>query len=131
MPRITFLVCSGISLISAASLNAQNFSRNPTLQQIVGYQLKQVQNWQTEQLPANSVLYQAQFKTPVPTIQSEQNSDEFFFEPIIRFPAQFHVQELEISVMHGFLNQLSKNQSYADWLKQSRWHLIKKNLGSY
>ncbi len=131
MPRTTFLLCSGISLLSAACLNAQNFPRNPTLQQIVGYQLKQVQSWQMEQLPANSVLYQSQFKTPIPKIQSEQNSEDFFSEPFIRFPVQFQVRKAEVPVMGNFSNQISKNQLYADWLKQSRWHLIKKNLSNY
>ena len=44
MPRLNFLLCSGFSLISVAGVNAQNFPKNPTLQQIVGFQLNQVQN---------------------------------------------------------------------------------------
>ncbi len=123
MPRTTFLICSGMSLLSTVSLNAQHFPRNPSLQQIVGYQLKQVQNWQMEQLPANSVLYQFQFKTPVAKIESNKISD---FEPFIRFPAQYQMNEAGFQEMDGFPAELSKNQSYTDWLKQSRWHVIKK-----
>lgn len=124
MPRITFLLCSGFSLISAANLNAQNFPRNPTLQQIVGYQLNQVQNWQMEQLPANSVLYQ--FKTPIPKIKQNQISD---FEPVIRFSLQPEIPVAEMLFKEVYPIHFSSNQSYTNWLKQSRWHLIKKSLG--
>ena len=123
MPRLNFLLCSGFSLISVAVVNAQNFPKNPTLQQIVGFQLNQVQNWQMEQLPANSVLYQ--FKSPVPKIQTNQISD---FEPIIRFPVQPETPVMERLFNEIYPVQLSSNQSYADWLKQSRWHLIKKHM---
>ncbi len=123
MPRLNFLLCSGFSLISVAAVNAQNFPKNPTLQQIVGFQLNQVQNWQMEQLPANSVLYQ--FKTPVPKTKSNQFSD---FEPIIRFPVQPETPVMERLFNETYPVHLSSNQSYADWLKQSRWHLIKKNM---
>ena len=123
MPRLNFLLCSGFSLISVAVVNAQNFPKNPTLQQIVGFQLNQVQNWQMDQLPANSVLYQ--FKSPVPKIESNQISD---FEPIIRFPVQPETAVMERLFNEIYPVQLTSNQSYADWLKQSRWHLIKKNM---
>ena len=123
MPRLNFLLCSGFSLISVAAVNAQNFPKNPTLQQIVGFQLNQVQNWQMEQLPANSVLYQ--FKSPVPKIKSNQISD---FEPIIRFSIQPEMPVVEMLFNEIYPVHLSSNQSYADWLKQSRWHLIKKNM---
>ena len=123
MPRLNFLLCSGFSLISVAVVNAQNFPKNPTLQQIVGFQLNQVQNWQMEQLPANSVLYQ--FKSPVPKIQTNQISD---FEPIIRFPVQPEMPVTERLFNEIYPVQLTSNQSYADWLKQSRWHLIKKHM---
>ena len=123
MPRLNFLLCSGFSLISVAAVNAQNFPKNPTLQQIVGFQLNQVQNWQMEQLPANSVLYQ--FKSPVPKIESNQISD---FEPIIRFPVQPETPVMERLFNEIYPVQLTSNQSYADWLKQSRWHLIKKHM---
>ena len=123
MPRLNFLLCSGFSLISVAVVNAQNFPKNPTLQQIVGFQLNQVQNWQMEQLPANSVLYQ--FKSPVPKIKSIQISD---FEPIIRFPVQPETPVMERLFNENYPVQLTSNQSYADWLKQSRWHLIKKHM---
>lgn len=123
MPRLNFLLCSGFSLISVAVVNAQNFPKNPTLQQIVGFQLNQVQNWQMEQLPANSVLYQ--FKSPVPKIKSNQISD---FEPIIRFPVQPETPVMERLFNEIYPVHLSSNQSYADWLKQSRWHLIKKHM---
>lgn len=125
MPRITFFLCSGFSLISAANLNAQNFPGNPTLQQIVGYQLNQVRNWQMEQLPANSVLYQ--FKTPIPKIKSNQISD---FEPFIIFPAQPELPVAEMLANEVYPIHLSSNQTYTDWLKQSRWHLIKKSMGN-
>lgn len=124
MPRITILLCSGFSLISTASVNAQNFPKNPTLQQIVGYQLNQVQNWQMEQLPANSVLYQ--FKTPIPKIKSNQISD---FEPIIRFPVQPEAPVAEMLFKEVYPIHLTNNQTYTHWLKQSRWHLIKKSMG--
>ena len=123
MPRLNFLLCSGFSLISVAVVNAQNFPKNPTLQQIVGFQLNQVQNWQMEQLPANSVLYQ--FKSPVPKIKSNQISD---FEPIIRFSIQPETPVVEMLFNEIYPVHFSSNQSYADWLKQSRWHLIKKNM---
>ena len=123
MPRLNFLLCSGFSLISVAVVNAQNFPKNPTLQQIVGFQLNQVQNWQMEQLPANSVLYQ--FKTPVPKTKSNQFSD---FEPIIRFPVQPETPVMERLFNEIYPVHLSSNQSYADWLKQSLWHLIKKHM---
>ena len=123
MPRLNFLLCSGFSLISVAAVNAQNFPKNPTLQQIVGFQLNQVQNWQMEQLPANSVLYQ--FKSPVPKIKSNQISD---FEPIIRFSIQPETPVVEMLFNEIYPVHFSSNQSYADWLKQSRWHLIKKNM---
>ena len=123
MPRLNFLLCSGFSLISVAAVNAQNFPKNPTLQQIVGFQLNQVQNWQMEQLPANSVLYQ--FKSPVPKIKSNQISD---FEPIIRFSIQPEMPVVEMLFNEIYPVHLSSNQSYADWLKQSRWHLIKKHM---
>ena len=123
MPRLNFLLCSGFSLISVAVVIAQNFPKNPTLQQIVGFQLNQVQNWQMEQLPANSVLYQ--FKSPVPKIKSNQISD---FEPIIRFPVQPETPVMERLFNEIYPVHLSSNQSYADWLKQSRWHLIKKHM---
>ena len=123
MPRLNFLLCSGFSLISVAVVNAQNFPKNPTLQQIVGFQLNQVQNWQMDQLPANSVLYQ--FKSPVPKIESNQISD---FEPIIRFSIQPEMPVVEMLFNEIYPVHLSSNQSYADWLKQSRWHLIKKNM---
>ncbi len=123
MPRLNFLLCSGFSLISVAIVNAQNFPKNPTLQQIVGFQLNQVQNWQMEQLPANSVLYQ--FKTPVTKTKSNQISE---FEPIIRFPMQPETPVMERLFNEIYPVHLSSNQSYADWLKQSRWHLIKKNM---
>ena len=76
-----------------------------------------------EQLPANSVLYQ--FKSPVPKIKSNQISD---FEPIIRFSIQPEMPVVEMLFNEIYPVHLSSNQSYADWLKQSRWHLIKKHM---
>lgn len=58
MPRTISPVCSGICLLLTTALFGQApLSRNPSLQQVVGYTLRQQQEWQHRQLPPNSVLF--------------------------------------------------------------------------
>jgi hypothetical protein len=56
MPR-TIILCSGIFLLSATNVSAQNLPKNPTPQQVVGYRMVELQQWNSQQLPMNSVLY--------------------------------------------------------------------------
>jgi hypothetical protein len=57
MPRINFFVCSGVYFLLPAIATAQSLPKNPTIQQVAGYQKYQQQQWSMKQLPSNSVLY--------------------------------------------------------------------------
>ena len=60
MPRTITLICSGICLLLTTSLPAQfPLPKHPTLQQVVGYAMREQRAWNHKQLPANSVLFKA------------------------------------------------------------------------
>ena len=125
MPRNSLIICSGFCLLSAVSLHAQKLLRNPTLQQIVGYQLQQVQDWQLKQLPANSVLYQ--FKSPVLKRDELAIPDEILFQPFNVNPVPIHMPASITPVKEIPFYHISFRNTYTNWVKQSRWYLIKKN----
>jgi hypothetical protein len=63
MPR-TIILCSGIFLLSATNVSGQNLPKNPTPQQVVGYRMVELQQWNSQQLPMKSVLYKTGRKYP-------------------------------------------------------------------
>ena len=63
MPR-TIILCSGIFLLSATNVSGQNLPKNPTPPQVVSYRMVEQQQWNSQQLPMNSVLYKTGRKYP-------------------------------------------------------------------
>lgn len=63
MPRI-ILVCSGIVLLNITNVSGQSLPKNPTPRQVVGFRMVEQQQWNSQQLPKNSVLYKTDRKYP-------------------------------------------------------------------
>ena len=62
MPRIKFILCSGIFCLFITALTAQVAPKNRTLGNVVGYQIHQQKQWNYNQLPKNSVLYKSDYR---------------------------------------------------------------------
>lgn len=126
MARIS-LLASGICLLGTIDIAAQSLPKNPTAQQLVGYQIAEQQRWNTQQLPKNSVLYKAERKYPGWQSQPFSLKKEKLPAPV------FSSTRLPDSQNHGSINDLGSpqlpflqsnlvqhKQLYSQWQKERR-----------
>ncbi len=57
MKAVQSVISFGLCIQFASNVSAQVMPKKPTPQQFAGYHVKEQQNWQVKQLPANSVTY--------------------------------------------------------------------------
>ena len=126
MPR-TILLCSGIFLLSTTTISGQSLPKNPTPRQVVGYRMIEQQQWNSQQLPKNSVLYKTDRKYP--GWQSLQFNFKKQKQPVIDLSSIRSVSLPGDKLMKSsssqqlpFLkaNPLHKKQLYRQWLKENR-----------
>lgn len=126
MPRIHFLFCSGVCLLNAAAIIAQSLPKNPTPQQVIGYQVQQQKLWNAQQLPKNSGLYKSDHRHAA--WQGLQFSFKKEKQPAFSFPGLLPVQQPPL--IHSAMQQtlpvlraslLQQKQLYNQWRKQSWW----------
>lgn len=125
MPR-SYILTSGFLLLNATCVFGQSLPKNPTPQQVVGYRMVELQRWNSQQLPKNSVLYKTdrkypgwqslQFnfkkqKQPVPDLSSIRSVGLFNHE--INTPGSLQLPFLKANLLH-------EKQLYRQWQKESR-----------
>lgn len=134
MPRIIYLVCSGICLLlTTAAYGQAPLPKHPSLQQIVGYQMRQQHAWNLQQLPANSVLLKnAQNYTAHLTYLHHRDQRKlpplhpgysFTIKPAYTLYPDYRAaleEEATLSFLQLYLSR--ERKQYADWQK-SRWLL--------
>ena len=59
MPRIQTIICSGVCFLLYSAATAQSLPKNPTIQQVVSYQVYQQKKWNYDQLNKKSIQYRA------------------------------------------------------------------------
>ena len=126
MPR-TIILCSGILLLGTTNVSGQSSPKNPTPQQVVGYRMVEQQQWNSQQLPKNSVLYKTDRKYP--GWQSLQFNFKKQKQPVIDLSSIRSVSLPGDELMKGSssqqlpflkMNLFHKKQLYSQWQKQNR-----------
>lgn len=126
MPR-TILLCSGIFLLSTTNVSGQSLPKNPTPRQVVGYRTVEQQQWHSQQLPKNSVLYKTDRKYP--GWQSFQFNFKKQKQPVIDLSSVRSVSLRGDELLRGSSSQqlpflktniFHKKQLYSQWQKQNR-----------
>jgi hypothetical protein len=119
MPRINLFLCSGVCLLNATVLTAQLLPKNPTIKQVVSYQLFQQQKWNMKQLPQNSVLYKYNYSN------LGLRRDEFIIKNEFKPAFTFLDQSISTSYpqQDPFLQTylLKERKQYSQWQRQSWW----------
>lgn len=128
MPRICLFICSGVCLLNATALTAQVLPKNPTIKQVVSYQLFQQQKWNMKQLPQNSVLYKYNYSNPA------LHRDEFLVKN--EFKPAFISLDQSVTASNpeqgSFLQSylLKERKQHSQWLRQSWWKDPRQASGS-
>jgi hypothetical protein len=126
MPR-TILLCSGIFLLSTTNVSGQSLPKNPTVQQVVGYRIVEQQQWNSQQLPKNSIVYKTGRKYP--GWQSLQFNFKKQKQPVIDLSSIRAVSLPGDELLKGSSSQqlaylktslFHKKQLYSQWQKQNR-----------
>lgn len=137
MPRISFLLCSGVCVFNATVIIGQSLPKNPTQQQVIGYRIQQQKMWNAQQLPKNSVLFKSDQR------YAAWQSREFSFkkekEPAIALPSARLFPKHNPAIMNATSpqslpllqsNMFQERQWYNQWRKQSWWKDPTKAQGS-
>jgi hypothetical protein len=124
MPRNTLLLCAGIFFLNPVASIGQGLPRNPTANQVVGYQQQEQKQWTMNQQPSNAV-----FLKTSPAVHGLQYKLNFKKEkePAIilpaskpySLPAPVRMGATESSGAPATLRQPAKYRfHYNSWLKQ-------------
>jgi len=123
MATVHYFMLLGICLKSTGGITAQVMPKKPTPQQFAGYHVKQQQNWQLKQLPANSVTYKFTANNNVNQLYNFNLNKQQPAVPSIPKPAFSSLQTGNKYIPSPYLQLYMKQdqQQLIKWQKQSWW----------
>lgn len=126
MPRIQHLICSGFCLMNITAFS-QSLPKNPTSQQIAGYQLHQQQQWINSQQPKNSVLYKNNTSSGAGSVEftlgKKRESIPVFKSPTAYLPQATQLKQVnQTATAHEKVPPVGQ---FSIWKNYSKWkHLF-------
>lgn len=124
MAPISFILSCACCTFNAIMMHAQNLSKHPAAQQVIGYQLQQEKIWRAQQLPKSSVLYKYShpYTSGLSYTYQFKKQKEFSAGPLPDI-SSVRLMKLPASGQPSLLqSQLSQQKDYYNlWRKQSWW----------
>lgn len=123
MTTARYIITLGICLVIAGGVTAQVMPKKPTPQQFAGYHVKEQQNWQIKQLPANSVTYKFNTNYNAGRAYNFNLNKQQPVVPSVPKPAINSLQPGNKYILSPYLQLYMKQdqQQLIKWQKQSWW----------